>query len=148
VFDGLITVAAPPGSESFPLVVGALALLGAITLLAVAVRSSRQRGSVAGAVALALALGQAASAHAARPTQSAPLAFGERVPEARGGMLVVPFAPTPCRVSGERPRPLRAADALRGPAIPGRRGGVRGPFPASFRALAEQGPARPGDVYF
>lgn len=63
----LITVAAPPGS-ALPLVVGALALLGAIALLGVAVGSSRRRGPAAGAVALALALGQAAAAHAAAPT--------------------------------------------------------------------------------
>ena len=61
----LITVAAPPGSESFPLVVGALALLGAIAILGVAVRSSARRGPAAGAVALALGLGLAASVPAA-----------------------------------------------------------------------------------
>ena len=73
----LITVAAPPGSESVPLVVGGLALLGAIAILGLAVRSSARRGPAAGAVALALGLGLAAPARAATPTHPIRLTFAE-----------------------------------------------------------------------
>jgi hypothetical protein len=45
----LITVAAPPGSESFPLVVGGLALLAALATLGIAVRWSARRSPGAGA---------------------------------------------------------------------------------------------------
>lgn len=74
---GLITVAAPAGSESFPLVVGALALLSAIAVLGLAIRSSARRGRAAGAGALALALGLAAPACAATSSHPIRLTFAE-----------------------------------------------------------------------
>jgi hypothetical protein len=72
-----ITVASPPGSESFPLVVGGLALLAAIATLGMAVRSSARRGPAASAVALALGLGLASPARSATPTDPIRLTFSE-----------------------------------------------------------------------
>jgi hypothetical protein len=74
---GLVTVVAPAGSPSRPLVVGFLALLVAIAVLGLALRKSARRRPSARAVVVLLALGLPPASPATTPAHPIRLTFAE-----------------------------------------------------------------------